>query len=154
MSGRCVHKSGRQLCHCTRREPLHTSRRRRTFEQLQQILDPLLISMRIVHAPRDQYASDPLKLGHTGYPPALLRHDKHLVRLDAELGIVPLPRAHKVVVQDLAERSLLVVVVRVRLIRLEDHHLDHGRLCVIARSAVRFFLGVGFGRWHAGEVMR
>lgn len=82
--------------------------------------------MGIVHAARDEQAVVSLKLIIGGHASTLFRHDKDLVGLDAERGVVfPAGRA-EVTVEDLAKGSLLGGCVGVRLISLEDDELDEG----------------------------
>lgn len=75
---------------------------RLTFEQVEELQNPLVVPMRVIHASRDQDPLDTFKLVYFGDSPPLFRDDEYLIRLDTQRRIMVFPSGNKVVVQDLA----------------------------------------------------
>ena len=95
---------------------------------MQKIKDPLVVAVGVVHASRNQEAVEPFKVSVLWHASALFRDDEDLVCLDSQGRVVFLASRGKMVVNDLAERALLRLRVRVRQIGLEDHEAHDRRV--------------------------
>lgn len=96
-------------------------------EELQQVQDPLVVPVRIVHAARDEQAVKAVEFLHGWDAAALFGHDEDLVRLHAQRRTMGASSFGKVRVDNAAKGAALRVCVWVRLVGLEDHQAYDGR---------------------------
>lgn len=59
-----------------------------TFQKTQKLDNPLIITMSIIHTPRDEQPIIVIKLVNLWHAPSLFRNDKLLPRLDADGRVV------------------------------------------------------------------
>lgn len=114
-----------------------------TFQQRLQVLDPVVVAMRVVHAARQQHGVEPFKLGRLGHLATLVGHDEPYVGLDAEARLVLVAGGLEVPVEVLSVRALPLLGLGVWLIRLEYHHAhDRRRALALASVLCRRSVGV------------
>ena len=92
-----------------------------SLEELQQLQDPLVVRVRIVHAACDEQPVKAVEFLHGWDAAALFGHDKDLVRLHAQRRMMGASSFGKVRVDNPAKGAALRVRVWVRLVGLEDH---------------------------------
>lgn len=93
-----------------------------TFEQVQQLEDPLVVAVRIKHASRDQDGVHVLEVFHGGNRAALRLNDKVHRCLDAERRVVVVPSLLEEFVENIPKTAMLLLRVWVVLIGFQDQH--------------------------------
>lgn len=96
-------------------------------EEVQQLQDPWVVGVRIVHAACDEQPVKAVEFLHGWDAAALLGHDEDLVRLHAERRVMGPSSDGEVRVDNPAKGAALRVRVWVRLVGLEDHQAYDGR---------------------------
>lgn len=91
------------------------------LKKLQQLQDPFIVPVGIVHAPRNEQAVKAVEILHGWDLATLFGHDKDLVCLYAQRRMMGGSSLGKVIVYNLAKGAALRVRVWVRLVGLEDH---------------------------------